>query len=50
MVDSNVVLSGTTDKSYTFLDVTECNMCGASADDSVVLGMRLNQSQGLRPK
>jgi len=35
---------------YYFNEVTHCNMCGADVHDHKVMGQRLNQSQGLRPK
>lgn len=35
---------------YKFVEVTECNMCGASVKDARVLGRRMNRSQGIRPK
>ncbi len=37
------------DVTYTFKDVTRCNMCGAAASSFRLLGRRLNRSQGLRP-
>src|SRR5215213_5988425 len=37
-------------KSYFFDEITQCNMCGDKTDAHKVLGQRLNQSQGLRPK
>ena len=36
-------------KKYHFIEVSTCNMCGASTFQSSVLGLRLNCSQGLRP-
>jgi ubiquinone/menaquinone biosynthesis C-methylase UbiE len=35
---------------YYFDYVTNCEMCGAAVENHLVLGQRLNQSQGLRPK
>lgn len=35
---------------YKFRTADSCNMCGAPADQLHVLGMRLNRSQGFRPK
>lgn len=35
---------------YTFVPVEACNMCGASPDRFKLLGLRLNTSQGRRPK
>ena len=35
---------------YTFVDVVKCNMCGSSTSTQLVLGKRLNQSQGKKPK
>lgn len=35
---------------YTFEEIEVCEMCGDSTTDHIVLGQRLNQSQGLRPK
>jgi len=35
---------------YNFTAVQRCEMCGDPADGHRVLGQRLNQSQGLRPK
>ncbi|WP_462252904.1 class I SAM-dependent methyltransferase [Ferruginibacter sp.] len=37
-------------KRYTFLDIDRCNMCGNSTALNKVMGIRLNQSQGLNPK
>jgi SAM-dependent methyltransferase len=34
---------------YTFVYKTHCNMCGTDLKDQIVMGKRLNQSQGLRP-
>ena len=39
-----------TEKKYTFLQVDACNMCGNPTLDNNVIGLRLNQSQGLNPK
>jgi len=36
--------------SYVFRDVDHCEMCLAPLDQSRILGLRLNQSQGLRPR
>lgn len=36
-------------KKYSFFDVCTCNMCGYSKKKSLVIGLRLNCSQGLRP-
>ncbi len=38
------------DRNYHFKYRHHCNMCGASLDKSKVLGIRLNTSQGLKPK
>lgn len=35
---------------YTFTSVESCDMCGQSKSKAVILGQRLNQSQGLKPK
>jgi SAM-dependent methyltransferase len=35
---------------YYFYEVANCNMCGADTHDHKILGQRLNQSQGLKPK
>ncbi len=35
---------------YYFDYAANCEMCGATTDDHLVLGQRLNQSQGLMPK
>ena len=35
---------------YRFVYVDRCNMCGSKTDHQRVLGKRLNQSQGKRPK
>ncbi len=37
-------------RNYTFHEVTTCNMCGAAASDAKVLGVRLDKSQGRKPK
>ncbi len=37
-------------KKYIFEEVSHCEMCGSRASGHKVLGMRLNVSQGLRPK
>ena len=34
---------------YTFTSIEKCNMCGASAAKTRVLGKRMNRSQGKRP-
>jgi 2-polyprenyl-3-methyl-5-hydroxy-6-metoxy-1,4-benzoquinol methylase len=39
-----------TEKKYTFLNVHSCNMCGNPTRNNKVMGIRLNQSQGLNPK
>ncbi len=39
-----------TNQSYHFQTITTCNMCGSSSSNHKVLGQRLNQSQGFRPK
>lgn len=38
------------DVTYTFRPVIECDMCGAEAEQHSMLGMRLNKSQGYRPR
>jgi 2-polyprenyl-3-methyl-5-hydroxy-6-metoxy-1,4-benzoquinol methylase len=35
---------------YTFEEIQTCEMCGDSTKDHIILGQRLNQSQGLNPK
>jgi len=35
---------------YYFEEVTNCEMCGEGSNHDVILGQRLNQSQGLSPK
>jgi len=35
---------------YTFTPVDACNMCGAAPDQFKIMGLRLNRSQGLRPR
>ena len=35
---------------YYFEEVSNCEMCGDSSQGHIVLGQRLNQSQGLSPK
>jgi SAM-dependent methyltransferase len=42
--------AATTGPTYRFEPVAACNMCGASPDEFQVLGVRLNRSQGLRPR
>jgi len=37
-------------KTYNFKEQFACNMCGTSTENSAVLGMRLNQSQGINPR
>jgi SAM-dependent methyltransferase len=37
-------------RSYWFVDVAECNMCGASGRSARVLGIRLDKSQGRNPR
>jgi SAM-dependent methyltransferase len=39
-----------TSRDYQFAAVEACNMCGASPDRFKLLGLRLNRSQGMRPK
>ena len=34
---------------YTFRQIENCNMCGSSEDKHIVIGKRLNKSQGIRP-
>ena len=43
-------LGGSSEKKYRFEQVSSCNMCGASTEESSLIGLRLNCSQGLRPK
>ena len=38
------------EKKYTFKSVDKCNMCGAPSDDFIILGKRLNTSQGKNPQ
>lgn len=38
------------DKRYYFLEVKNCVMCGAPSSSHKVLGQRMNQSQGFRPR
>lgn len=38
------------DITYTFKYIDNCNMCGAPFTEGKVIGMRLNTSQGLKPK
>ncbi|MCF6296762.1 MAG: class I SAM-dependent methyltransferase [Flavobacteriaceae bacterium] len=35
---------------YNFLNISECNMCGAPEDSFITLGKRLNHSQGFNPR
>lgn len=35
---------------YSFSDIEGCNMCGRPSADAKIIGIRLNQSQGKRPK
>jgi 2-polyprenyl-3-methyl-5-hydroxy-6-metoxy-1,4-benzoquinol methylase len=35
--------------SYTFKNISQCNMCGTPASEAIVLGIRGNFSQGFRP-
>jgi 2-polyprenyl-3-methyl-5-hydroxy-6-metoxy-1,4-benzoquinol methylase len=35
---------------YTFRDVSACNMCGEPADRARTMGIRLNRSQGMLPR
>lgn len=37
-------------KKYYFEEITKCEMCGESTNKHKVMGLRLNQSQGLSPK
>ena len=37
-------------KKYTFKEVKNCEMCGDSNSNHIILGQRMNQSQGYRPK
>ena len=39
-----------TPKKYSFTDIDYCNMCGRPTALNKVMGIRLNQSQGLKPK
>jgi SAM-dependent methyltransferase len=36
-------------KKYTFLEATECNMCGNPTPKNKIIGVRMNRSQGFRP-
>jgi 2-polyprenyl-3-methyl-5-hydroxy-6-metoxy-1,4-benzoquinol methylase len=38
------------ERKYTFVEVEACEMCGAPASEHRMLGMRLNRSQGRRPR
>ena len=35
---------------YSFEEISTCEMCGDKTDSHIILGQRLNQSQGLNPK
>src|SRR4051812_28686546 len=35
---------------YTFDIINECNMCGSPCETHIILGSRLNQSQGKNPR
>lgn len=35
---------------YKFVEIENCNMCGAPATEAAVLGQRLNQTQGVNPR
>jgi len=35
---------------YIFEEIQTCEMCGDSTKNHIVLGQRLNQSQGIKPK
>lgn len=35
---------------YTFIYIEKCNMCGSDTKDHIVMGKRLNRSQGRNPK
>lgn len=50
--NSQKVINKTSDKGirYKFLPIQRCNMCGDDVKDHKVLGKRLNQSQGKRPR
>jgi 2-polyprenyl-3-methyl-5-hydroxy-6-metoxy-1,4-benzoquinol methylase len=37
-------------KKYYFQEVTKCEMCGDPSDEHKIMGLRLNQTQGLSPK
>jgi len=38
------------DRKYRFVDVCACNMCGSSIQESSTIGLRMNCSQGFRPR
>jgi ubiquinone/menaquinone biosynthesis C-methylase UbiE len=35
---------------YRFLDITKCNMCGSTPANHLILGKRMNKSQGKNPR
>lgn len=37
-------------KKYTFKEIVKCEMCGESNKNHTILGQRMNQSQGFKPK
>ncbi|MGE3992256.1 class I SAM-dependent methyltransferase [Pseudorhodoplanes sp.] len=42
--------NGTRPRHYAFYDFSTCNMCGADASGAKIMGLRLDKSQGRRPK
>ena len=35
---------------YFFKEIVKCEMCGETNENHIILGQRMNQSQGFRPK
>jgi len=41
---------GSDTQGYSFVEIANCNMCGAVTTENYILGQRLNKPQGFRPK
>jgi 2-polyprenyl-3-methyl-5-hydroxy-6-metoxy-1,4-benzoquinol methylase len=50
MIPSDCNLSKMKKIKYIFEEIQNCEMCGDSTNDHIILGQRLNQSQGVKPK
>ena len=49
-MDDNLSQDARQRRHYSFETIAACNMCGESSDNTRTMGMRLDKSQGLRPR